>query len=62
MMSMFPNMGSAVEQMKQNIEKHFTLKDNNVVPHVANVLGSIEQAKTPSDIVHVSNMVKQTSV
>ena len=38
------------------------LKDNHVVPHVASLLGEIEQAKVPGDIVHVSNVVKQTSV
>ena len=59
---MFPGMGSAVEEMKEKIQQHFVLKDNHVVPHVASVLGGIEQAKVPGDIVHVSNVVKQTSV
>ena len=48
--------------MKERIEQGVVMKDVEVVPHVANVLGSIDKAKNIGDIVHVSNIVKQTTV
>ena len=62
MLSMFPGMGGAVEGMKEKIEQGVVMKDVEVVPHVANVLGSIDKARNIGDIVHVSNIVKQTTV
>ena len=62
MMSMFPNMGGAVAEMKDKIEQSIAIKDPEVIPHMANLLASIDRAKDIGDIVHISNLVKQTSV
>lgn len=48
------NMGAGV------VQRYTTLEDPQVIPHVANVLASLGKTKNPEDIVHLSNLVKQT--
>lgn len=60
MLGMLPDMGAAVGQFKDNIEGLSQLKDSLVVPHIARVLGNIDKIKKTSDVIHASNIVKQT--
>jgi hypothetical protein len=43
-----------------HIEKTVVIDDPLVLPHLADMLALIEQNKTQGDIVHVSNLIKQT--
>lgn len=42
------------------VQKYTTLEDPQVIPHLANMLASLGKTKNPEDIVHLSNLVKQT--
>jgi hypothetical protein len=55
--SLFGNPGSNFASV---VEKYTAIDDPQVIPHVANMLAAIEKTKSPEDIVHLSNLVKQT--
>jgi hypothetical protein len=42
------------------IEKYVVIEDPQVIPHLANMLASLDKTSAPGDIVHLSNLVKQT--
>jgi hypothetical protein len=42
------------------VQRYTAIEDPQVIPHVANLLASLGKTKNPEDIVHLSNLVKQT--
>lgn len=42
------------------VQRYTVIEDPQVIPHVANMLASLGKTKNPEDIVHLSNLVKQT--
>lgn len=42
------------------VEKHTLLHDPQVLPHIANMLAFTKKTKSPEDLIHLSNLVKQT--
>jgi len=39
---------------------NYLLDDPTVLPHLANMLAAVNSTKTPGDVIHLSNIVKQT--
>jgi hypothetical protein len=42
------------------VQQFIMLEDPQVLPHLSNVLALIQKTKAPEDIMHLSNLVKQT--
>ena len=60
MIGAFAQLGGAADQLSAQVQLHNLLKDPSVLPHLASLLSNIDKAKSPSDLVHLSNIIKQT--
>lgn len=39
---------------------HHIVADDKVIPHLANILATVNNTPNAADIIHLSNLVKQT--
>lgn len=62
MLGLFPQISPHLDNLALNLEQSTLIKDQNILPHVSDILGNVDKIKTVSDINHVSNIIKQTSV
>jgi hypothetical protein len=60
MLGMVPAIGSAAEHLQQQVQGLDVLKDPALLPHLAHLLGSAYRLKKLEDVLHVSNVLKQT--
>lgn len=53
-------LGTILPDLISAIEKYTAVDDPQVMPHLSNILATLPKTKYPEDIVHLSNLVKQT--
>jgi len=49
-----------INNLSSYIDKNTLINDPLLIPHLTNILNNINNNKVNSDIIHISNVVKQT--
>ena len=60
MLGAFSQLGASADQLSAQIQLQNLIKDPSVLPHLSSILSNIDKAKSPNDLIHLSNIIKQT--